>query len=80
MLYKVALDPIMLYKMDNHSLNLCKFASDLLQNIEKIHNQLLLQMHYCLSFKFKMQYLLNNHASKSLLFKFQMRYLLQISV
>jgi hypothetical protein len=30
MLYKVALDPIILYKFDDHSLNLRKFASDLL--------------------------------------------------
>jgi hypothetical protein len=38
MLYKVALDPIMLYKLDNHSLNLRKFASDLLQNMAKSHS------------------------------------------
>jgi hypothetical protein len=37
MLYKVALDLIMLYKLDSHSLNLRKFASDLLQNMAKVH-------------------------------------------
>jgi hypothetical protein len=36
----------MLYKFDNHSLNLRKFASDLLQNMAKVHNQLLLPSFY----------------------------------
>jgi hypothetical protein len=36
----------MFYKLDNHSLNLRKFASDLLQNMEKVHNQLLLPSFY----------------------------------
>jgi hypothetical protein len=46
MLYKVPLDPIMFYKLDNHSLNLRKFASDLLQNMAKVHNQLLFPSFY----------------------------------
>jgi hypothetical protein len=43
MLSKVALDPVMLYKLDNHSLNLCRFD---LQNMAKVHNQLLLPSFY----------------------------------
>jgi hypothetical protein len=32
--------------LDNHSLNLRKFASDLLQNMAKVHNQLVFPSFY----------------------------------